>query len=58
MLSSVREIRKLGTGEFRFTTLFKDPIAFLNEYNREATMLFNAWTKVWLNGSQEAIEAA
>ncbi len=58
MLSSIREIRKLGTGALRFTTLIKDPIAFLKEYNAEAMVLFNAWAKVWLDGSQQAIEGA
>jgi hypothetical protein len=58
MLASLREIRKLGTGAFRFTTLIKDPIAFLKECNSEAMVLFNAWTKVWLEGSQPAIEVS
>ncbi len=58
MLSTLREMRKLATGAFRFNELIKDPIAFLREYNREAMVLFEAWTKVWLSGSQEAIEAA
>jgi len=58
MLSSLREIRKLATGAFRFTNFIKDPIAFLRDYNREVIVLFDAWTKVWLDGSQEAIEMA
>ena len=32
-----------------------DPVAFLQQFNRESMLLFAAWTRVWLHGSQYAI---
>ena len=56
-LSTVRELRKLGTGLKPAVTI-DDPVAFLQQFNHESMMLFAAWTRVWLHGSQEAITIA
>jgi hypothetical protein len=57
LVSMVREIRKMGTGLKPAVTI-EDPIAFLEKFNRESIVLFAAWTRVWLHGSQEAITIA
>ena len=54
MLSTVREIRKIGTG-LRPAVTIDDPVAFLEKFNRESLILFAAWARVWLYGSQDAI---
>jgi hypothetical protein len=53
-LTTVRELRKLGTGLKPVVTI-DDPVAFLQQFNRESMLVFAAWTRVWLHGSQDAI---
>jgi hypothetical protein len=57
MLTTVRELRKLGTGLKPVVTI-DDPVAFLQQFNRESMLVFAAWTRVWLHGSQDAITIA
>jgi hypothetical protein len=54
MVSTIRELRKMGTG-LKPTVTIDDPLAFLQQFNRESMVLFAAWTRVWLHGSQDAI---
>lgn len=54
MVSTIRELRKMGTGLKPAVTI-DDPVAFLQQFNRESIVLFAAWTRVWLHGSQVAI---
>jgi hypothetical protein len=56
-ITSIREMRKVGSG-ITLAGLTRDPVAFLQQFTRELTPLNTAWTRVWLCGSQEAIEIA
>jgi hypothetical protein len=49
--------RRRGSG-ITLAGITRDPVAFLQQITREITPLNAAWTKVWLYGSQEAIEIA
>lgn len=54
MVSTIREFRKMGTGLKPAVTI-DDPVAFLQQFNRESIALFAAWTRVWIHGSQLVI---
>ena len=56
MLQQLRELRRLGTQPRLKINL--DAVQTLREYMRELLPMFEAWTQVWMVGSQAAIEAS
>jgi hypothetical protein len=55
--TTVREARKLSTGP-RAAVRIDNALGFMKDFNADVAPVWNAWSAVWLHGSQEAIEAA
>lgn len=55
--TTIREIRKLSTGPAAVVRI-SDPLGFIVGINRDLAPMWDAWSEVWLHGSQEAITAA
>lgn len=57
LATTIREIRKLSTGPGAMVRI-SDPLGFMVGINRDLAPMWDAWSEVWLHGSQEAVTAA
>ncbi len=57
LATTIREIRKLSTGPAAAIRI-SDPLGFMVGFNRDLAPMWDAWSEVWLHGSQEAVTAA